>query len=113
MSIYVSIPGMQMPKVCNDCLFDYDNISCVVLNKGFWREDLDDYKGKLPDCPLVEVTPHGRLIDADMLCDRLLAAWDIADKEKKTLISEVIAYIVTPIVVGTPTIIPAEGGADG
>ena len=45
----------------------------------------------------------GRLIDCDVLCERLLNAWDCFDKEKKKDISRIMADVVTPIVVGTPT----------
>ena len=71
MGIY--IPNMKMPKVCIECQMEYDNICCSLLNKGFWQEDLDEYKEKLSDCPLVEVAPHGRLIDADKLMANIRA----------------------------------------
>ena len=45
-----------------------------------------------------------RLIDADRLCEDLLKRWDIADKHGEEIIGKVMAYIVTPIVVGQPTI---------
>ena len=44
-----------------------------------------------------------RLIDAEVLSERLLTAWNTADKEKKTEISDVMAFVVTPILVDTPT----------
>ena len=58
---------------------------------------------------VVEVQePHGRLIDADVLCERLMANWITADENGKQIIPEVMADVVTPIVVGTPTVIEAE-----
>ena len=45
-----------------------------------------------------------RLIDADVLCDRLINAWNTAEKESEQLICGVMAKVVTPIVVGTPTV---------
>ena len=45
-----------------------------------------------------------RLIDADELSERLMTAWDTADLEGKKTVSEVMAKVVVPIVVGTRTI---------
>lgn len=44
-----------------------------------------------------------KLIDANELENRLLTAWYTADKEKRTEITNVIASVITPIVVGMPT----------
>ena len=48
----------------------------------------------------------GRTIDADKLCTDLMERWDIADKQKEELIRQVMADIVTPIVVSQPTVEP-------
>lgn len=45
-----------------------------------------------------------RLIDADKLCEDLLNRWNIADARKEELIRQVMADIVTPIVVNQPTV---------
>ena len=51
----VLIKGMEMPENCKDCRFH---------GRGFcFLADLKDNG----NCPLVEVPPHGRLIDADKL----------------------------------------------
>ena len=44
-----------------------------------------------------------RFIDAEVFAERLLNAWDTADKEKKSEIVAILSDIVTPILVGTPT----------
>ena len=44
-----------------------------------------------------------RYIDAEVFAERLLNAWDTADKEKKSDIVAILSDIVTPILVGTPT----------
>ena len=49
-----------------------------------------------------------RLIDADRLCEDLLNRWNIADTRKEELIRQVMADIVTPIVVSQPTIEPQK-----
>lgn len=62
----ILIKGLELPKSCEDCFacydcsyegFDYCNILTVSTTRGERRKD----------CPLVEVKPHGRLIDADAL----------------------------------------------
>ena len=58
---------MEMPKSCFDCPLSYvfpyseDNfmVKCAPLN----RKTSEDTKRN--DCPLIEIPPHGRLIDAD------------------------------------------------
>ena len=45
-----------------------------------------------------------RMIDADRLCEDLLNRWNIADTRKEELIRQVMADIVTPIVVSQPTV---------
>ena len=58
----VLIKGMDMPKTCIMCWL---SPICPI-----WVKEVSRYKGydnRLPNCPLVEVPPHGRLIDADEL----------------------------------------------
>ena len=49
-----------------------------------------------------------RLIDADKLCEDLLNRWSIADTKKEELIRQVMADVVTPIVISQPTIEPQK-----
>ncbi|MEE1357645.1 MAG: hypothetical protein UHG68_08810 [Clostridia bacterium] len=44
-----------------------------------------------------------RFIDAEVFAERLLNAWTTADEEKRAEIVAILANIVTPILVGTPT----------
>lgn len=55
-------------------------------------------------CTIGEWTaPAHRYIDANDFAERLLDAWDTADKEKKKDIVAIISDIVVPILSGTPT----------
>ena len=68
----VLIHGMEMPESCSDCFLDYDSIVCMALNKEFPDRSTDVgfhayCSSRMPDCPLIELQPHGRLIDADAL----------------------------------------------
>lgn len=54
----VLIKGMEMPESCESCRFE-DFGGCM-------------FRVKKEDCPLVEVpTPHGRLVDAGELLERV------------------------------------------
>ena len=58
----ILIKGMEMPKACGYC-FAYDDEYCQCSLEpsydGQWSRD--------NHCPLVELPPHGRLIDGDHL----------------------------------------------
>lgn len=59
MSIYIK--GMEMPQTCNECRFAIDNYCYAVVR----------YKhlsggGRANWCPLVEIPPHGLLIDDEV-----------------------------------------------
>jgi hypothetical protein len=78
----VLIKGMDMPKSCDDCWFEYAYEICTP-------------ETKYENCPLVKLPPHGRLVDADVIMsgvddgDDVIFVWAITD---------------------APTIIPAEEG---
>ena len=66
----VLVKGMEMPKTCNDCpLLDWDlsYIKCGVVNRKFKVDEEHFRESRVYDCPLIEIPPHGRLIDADAL----------------------------------------------
>ena len=72
----ILIKGLEMPKNCLECVFyrrtdpvyDYCCISSTTP------------KEYVPnDCPLVEIPPHGRLIDADAM-ERNLVKMQMAQK---------------------------------
>ena len=56
----ILIKGIEMPKGCNVCPFNIFKICLInTLQEGKYTVT--------HSCPLVEVPPHGRLIDADVL----------------------------------------------
>lgn len=69
----VLVRGMEMPKSCDDCPLNYDQMACAVTGTRWWSDrmmlmDFDSDKERLYDCPLIEVKkPHGRLGDLDAL----------------------------------------------
>ena len=88
----ILIKGMEMPKHCRNCKFSY--FTHGISMKCLFISEACKIKGRLSDCPLVEVsTPHGRLIDADEY-----GANYIIDFDKNPL----------EVLESTPTIIEAE-----
>ena len=70
----ILIKGMDMPKSCMNCPFKgFDRVCgrgniCSINESITFHAVLDGLDVKFVrkgDCPLVEVPPHGRLIDAD------------------------------------------------
>ena len=60
----ILILGMEMPNVCAYCFLDASE--CDLHAKvNIWRE-------RHPDCPLIELPPHGDLVDRN----ELLAEYD-------------------------------------
>ena len=55
----ILIKGINPPKSCYTCGW-YNKVQCPVNDgKCYYRTT------RHPNCPLIEVPPHGRLIDAD------------------------------------------------
>ena len=68
----VIVKNMEMPKNCSGCPLNYDQMACKVTGTRWWSDTMvlmgfDSDKERLYDCPLIELPPHGRLIDADEL----------------------------------------------
>ena len=106
MGIYIK--GMKMPKKCVFCPLSHwnkiDELTGCELHqkyipnaeKEFWEKDRPDW------CPLVEVPPHGRLIDADAL--------SINDPIKSMMMFGGQIVISKDAIDNAPTIIEAEDG---
>lgn len=71
----VLVKGMKMPSTCSKCpMCREDDLGVVYSYCTGKLEMIDGFglNGRMDFCPLVEVpTPHGRLIDADALRDKL------------------------------------------
>lgn len=64
----VLIKGMKMPKTCDECDFNYDSFRCIlpIKDNEFFSNGHYLETDRLPNCPLIELPPHGRLIDGDI-----------------------------------------------
>lgn len=113
----ILIKGMEMPKNCRACPFEHIAISyCNVIKKStsHYPSGKEILTPRHKDCPLVEIPPHGRLIDADALqkdiqkhadlfvnCGNL----DLAAMAQRDGLSCALSDVVN-----APTIIEAEEG---
>ena len=90
----VIVKGMDMPIGCASCFVDraycrlWKKVSC-----GKWRDE------RHPDCPLIELPPHGRLGDLDELYKEANMADDFGADTTDIL----------KLIIDTPTVIEAEG----
>lgn len=116
----VLIKGMEMPKNCDECPLltkdgDYD-VCFVGKRRVMWGWKYDRGSEVIhpkPDwCPIIEVPPHGRLIDADALMLRIQEyideyGWDVDEhgfhSEKWCAMKETEMAIND-----APTVIPAD-----
>ena len=103
----ILIKGMEMPKNCDECpcrTIGYTKDYCNVLGK--FIDCVVGSDGRQEDCPLVEVPPHGRLIDADAL--DVIGYCDIPQGREDTF-DDGVMWLAEQIDL-LPTIIPAEEG---
>lgn len=96
----ILIKGMEMPKNCCEC-----PVNANVCNRGYkyLLEHPELYDKRSNDCPIIELPPHGRLIDADAL--KVDDGWLVATREQFNHIQFVYANAIA----NSPTIIESEG----
>ena len=97
MGIYIK--GMKLPEDCLSCPLAcpaYMDRSLACTQTGHIADAKHAENERMQDCPLTEIPPHGRLIDADAL---------IMDRGIDT-------YAAVFAVANAPTIIPAEPGVE-
>ena len=74
----IYIPDMNLPKDCPMCPMSHWNAGgsfsgCKIVAGKEYAMDDEDYRNsnERPDwCPIIELPPHGRLIDADAFLAR-------------------------------------------
>lgn len=112
----ILIKGMEMPKSCSACpMCDRMDWLCHATRR--WLDD-DEYwtwyvypEGDTDDskpcnCPLVEVPPHGDLIDVDALLDMIESAKQ--DDPEIADVYEDDRQIVLDWLTAAPTVIERE-----
>ena len=78
----VIIKGMKMPTGCNDCRRYYwssidQEYKCRLTDTGLQVKNA--MVERSVDCPLVEIPKGARLIDTDILYDRIIQRFDVCD----------------------------------
>lgn len=111
----ILIRGMEMPKSCWRCQLcltvDPDTYRCIPTGQEF-ESTFDAIDHIVLSCPLVEVPPHGRLIDADALEELFREV--IGNIFKREEIKPVLEHMVrasamaVEMIKDAPTIIEAE-----
>ena len=111
----VLIKGMEMPSSCEKCRFSgfgglrNERVVCMFTGANAYMNEVQ----YLDDCPLIPVPPHGRLIDADALINKLQALYNEREDEARYTGSKEIKVSWDDAVykiIDAPTIIPAEEG---
>lgn len=108
----VLINGMDMPTSCYACNFAYQDQDSE--HNVYWTCAVDHKAAGMyerrEDCPIIEIPPHGRLIDADALKDVQQADADFfkgsSDYGEKCRRDEALNSVAN--IVNAPTIIDAE-----
>lgn len=104
----VFIKNMRIPTSCSVCAF------CGYYGKGDHVCDITgkevvyelSFEKRLDDCPLIELPPHGRLIDADSLKETL--DYYIREAGWSDEINEALTWVRDEFIDHEPTIIEAE-----
>ena len=94
----ILIPGMEMPDKCGHCRFA-NAFDCTVTGSFISTHSI-----RQPDCPLVPVPPHGRLVDADEFLKRAIGT--------KCFRGD-YALMLEELVGESTTIIPADQAEEG
>lgn len=101
----ILIKGMEMPENCFDCAWsckiDPKTLLCRISGEYFDKTLSNLIDGRDKNCPLIEVPPHGRLIDADALIK-----YQVMDKDFKTYTASMKIYdVLTSVCTRQPQII--------
>lgn len=104
-----------MPTCCEECAFvrtvGLDRWKCELSGCDFnswdvgWGDGTDNKYIRHSSCPLVEVPPHGRLIDADALISLLNKCMFPSD-----MVTTTAVRMATNWIKEAPTVIEAEEG---
>ena len=93
----VYIKGMEMPTCCSLCpCFNDEYYYCQAADMDLGRIPVESRR---PNCPLIEVPPHGRLVDADALL--------VDDHQHYNYIADEF-YVEVRTIENAPTVIEAS-----
>ena len=107
----ILIKNMEMPTSCYECPCNKDD-GFGFFTCGVTKSECD-FRNLPSDCPLIEVPPHGRLIDADALmgmCGMAIDCYDCPNGEHGWCKRSQDAANICEAIEDAPTIIEAEEG---
>lgn len=102
----ILIKGMKMPTSCSDCgQFRWSNflqsdvcrIAEAIGGNGLFKFEEEGIAKRPSWCPLVEVPPHGRLIDADDVFHVLTSYYHHSADIQHEALKEALARVSTII----------------
>ena len=102
----VLIKGMKMPKGCGYCVFNQPFAKgryCCLC--GFPIFEIGDER--LDNCPMIELPPHGRLIDATELIERFQISAELEWNKHVCTSASNMYYEAIDVIDNAPTVIPA------
>lgn len=108
----VYIKGMEMPTCCDECaaLDEYGDYPVCRITQEQRGYTFRTREKRMDKCPLVEVPPHGRLIDADALYAAMKKEHDRIFKDYgDDAFARCLTTYAMSMALSAPTIIEAEG----
>lgn len=102
----VLVKGMEMPTCCCVCsCFNDEYCYCQADDKDLGNIPIDH---RHPDCPLVPVPPHGRLIDADAFFKDVCNSIENMTKLGIGVDADFLWAKLNDALDNAPTVIPAD-----
>lgn len=95
----VYLPNAKMPTGCFGCWVPKE-LCGLTIN--------DTLNHRHADCPLVEITKHGRLADVDVLKSEILRTYEYEFPTASGAFDEFVTQIVPNIIKKAPAVIEAE-----
>lgn len=98
----ILIKGMEMPKNCGECclkVYDGEDYVCPFS----WQICLS--LGRQNICPLIELPPHGDLIDRDKL--ETHHGWYNEDRERNVVQTH-IQFVYANAILTAPVVVESE-----
>ena len=108
----ILIRGIEYPQCCGECPFQASRWTGDFCSAGQFMIGMDyDPRDKHEKCPLIEIeTPHGRLIDADVMVEGLMKCAKNPPYDDQ--MASWFYLFAAEIAKACPTIIEAEGATE-
>ena len=105
----ILIKGMEMPKTCRRCMEMEIPVRCRVMEQEAVTAVMSGYN-RPSDCPLVEIPPHGELIDKQEALKGLIIAMDCVSCRHPDDCSWCSVNEWQDVIRNAPTVLEASNG---